>query len=188
MNILEKEFFLVPILFFSFPLFQFPFFPPFFFFFFFFFTFSDFHFVLLKKTVSRKPRPAKKHIGMIAGGTGITPMLQVISAILKNPDDKTKISLLFANQSEDDILVRDMIEGLGEKHPDQFSYWYTVDRATPDWKYSTGFVSEEMIRERLPPSSGESCVVLCGPPPMIKFACLPNLEKIGFEKNDIIVM
>lgn len=29
----------------------------------------------------------------IAGGTGITPMLQVIEAILKNPDDKTQVSI-----------------------------------------------------------------------------------------------
>lgn len=30
-------------------------------------------------------------ITQIAGGTGITPMLQVIEAILKNPDDKTQV-------------------------------------------------------------------------------------------------
>ncbi|MCO5585691.1 hypothetical protein L7F22_039627 [Adiantum nelumboides] len=33
----------------------------------------------------------KKNIGMIAGGTGITPMLQVIDAILSNKDDLTKV-------------------------------------------------------------------------------------------------
>ena len=27
----------------------------------------------------------------IAGGTGVTPMLQIIEAILKNPDDNTKV-------------------------------------------------------------------------------------------------
>jgi NAD(P)H-flavin reductase len=30
-------------------------------------------------------------IGMIAGGTGITPMLQVIQRIFANPEDKTKV-------------------------------------------------------------------------------------------------
>ncbi len=35
---------------------------------------------------------------MVAGGTGITPMLQIASAILKDPKDNTKIKLLFANQ------------------------------------------------------------------------------------------
>ncbi|KAJ1549708.1 NADH-cytochrome b5 reductase, partial [Cladochytrium tenue] len=34
---------------------------------------------------------------MIAGGTGITPMYQIIQAILKDPSEKTKINLIFAN-------------------------------------------------------------------------------------------
>lgn len=39
-----------------------------------------------------------KKVNMIAGGTGITPMLQLIREILKKSDDKTECSLLFANQ------------------------------------------------------------------------------------------
>lgn len=39
----------------------------------------------------------KKHIGMIAGGSGITPMLQVAHEILKNPQDQTEVRLIFAN-------------------------------------------------------------------------------------------
>ena len=35
---------------------------------------------------------------MIAGGTGITPMLQIIRQMLKDKKDKTEMSLLFANQ------------------------------------------------------------------------------------------
>ena len=38
------------------------------------------------------------NVGLIAGGTGITPMLQIIKAIIKDPEDDTKVSLLFANQ------------------------------------------------------------------------------------------
>lgn len=41
-----------------------------------------------------------------AGGTGITPMLQVADHILANPDDKTRVSLVFANVSESDILLK----------------------------------------------------------------------------------
>ncbi|KAL4591577.1 hypothetical protein LXL04_004546 [Taraxacum kok-saghyz] len=43
-----------------------------------------------------------------AGGSGITPRLQVIEAIVKNPDDTTKVrvSLIYANVSPDDILLK----------------------------------------------------------------------------------
>ena len=37
-------------------------------------------------------------VGLIAGGTGITPMLQIIRAMIKDPEDNTQVSLLFANQ------------------------------------------------------------------------------------------
>ena len=55
------------------------------------------------------------------------------------------------------------------------------------WKYDTGFVSQEMIAARLPAPGPDSAVMMCGPPPMIKFACLPNLEKLGFSEDDLMV-
>ncbi len=27
---------------------------------------------------------------------------------------------------------------------------------------------------------------MCGPPPMINFACIPNLKKIGYDEQDFI--
>lgn len=58
-----------------------------------------------------KPRNATK-LAMLAGGTGITPMYQVIKAVLSNPSDKTECSLIYANQTEEDILLRDEVGGL----------------------------------------------------------------------------
>ena len=46
----------------------------------------------------------KKKLGMSSGGTGITPVFQVIQSILLNDDD-LEITLLFGNRSEDDILL-----------------------------------------------------------------------------------
>ncbi len=60
-----------------------------------------------------------------------------------------------------------------------------VDRVPEgvEWAYSTGFVSEAMVREHLFPAAGGALAVMCGPPPMIKFACLPNLAKAGYPKD-----
>ena len=54
-------------------------------------------------------------------------MLQIIQAILKDPEDTTRVSLLFANQTEQDILVREELEAMA-KDREQFSLWYTLDR------------------------------------------------------------
>ena len=138
-----------------------------------------------KITDSNKPPKFMncKQVGMIAGGTGITPMLQIIKAILKDKDDDTKMSLLFANQTEDDILLREELERVEKENSDQFSLWYTLDRPTENWKYSKGFVNDKMIDEHLPKAKESSVVLMCGPPPMIKFACIPNLEKLEFSED-----
>lgn len=66
----------------------------------------------------------------ITGGTGIAPMLQLIRHICRDPSDRTEMRLLFANQSEQDILLRNELENYEREHPEQFKLWYTVDRAT----------------------------------------------------------
>lgn len=59
--------------------------------------------------------------------------------------------------------------------------WYTIDKADEGWKYSVGFINEDMIRDNLFAPSDDSLVLMCGPPPMINFACVPNLEKLGHK-------
>jgi NAD(P)H-flavin reductase len=66
---------------------------------------------------------------MIAGGSGITPMLQIARDVFKNSSENTKISLLFANKSEEDILLRDEIEKMKTDHPEQFNVMFTINAA-----------------------------------------------------------
>lgn len=124
-----------------------------------------------------------KKVNMIAGGSGITPMLQLVNEILKRSGDNTQLAMLYANQSEQDILLRDDLDVLAAKHQEQFKVWYTVDRASESWKFSVGFVSDEMIKGNLFPPSPDTITVMCGPPPMINFACLPSLEKLNYDKE-----
>jgi len=126
-------------------------------------------------------------IAMIAGGVGITPFLAIIRKIFANPADKTKVTLLFANQTENDIFLRTELEALAEQHSN-FKFWYTLDRPPSPWTYSQGFITDEMIKERLWEGGvAPSVFLICGPPPMVKFACIPNLEKLGVKESDIIV-
>jgi cytochrome-b5 reductase len=136
---------------------------------------------------SGKKYGERNHLGLICGGSGVTPMIQVIQAILSDPQDNTTISMLYANKTLDDIIIKAQLDEWSEQSQGQFTVHYTLDSPPEkDWSGYTGFVSDTMIQETLPPPSSDALILMCGPPPMITFACLPNLEKLKYDmKNGI---
>lgn len=116
-------------------------------------------------------------IGLVAGGTGITPMLQVAERLLQNDEDETRVHLIYANQTEEDILLREKIEELRADHPDKFTVYYTLERPPEGWDEGRGFVSTQMIREQIrfgfpkPALGSMGKVLVCGPPAMCAALC-----------------
>ncbi|KAL3458631.1 hypothetical protein BJX64DRAFT_301836 [Aspergillus heterothallicus] len=106
-------------------------------------------------------------IGMIAGGTGITPMYQVIRAICEDEADPTRVSLLYANNTEADILMREQLESLAKKFPQKLEVRHVLSHAGDDWKGYKGFVNGEMIGKHIGGPGETKKVLLCGPPPMV---------------------
>eukprot|EP00245_Coleochaete_scutata_P012620 TRINITY_DN491_c0_g1_i1.p1 TRINITY_DN491_c0_g1~~TRINITY_DN491_c0_g1_i1.p1 ORF type:complete len:280 (-),score=46.42 TRINITY_DN491_c0_g1_i1:331-1059(-) len=120
--------------------------------------------------------------GMIAGGTGITPMFQVARAILENPKDTTKVSLLYANVGADDILLKDEIDAMAGKYPGRFSVYYVLNNPPPVWDGGQGFITADMIKKHLPAPSETIQILRCGPPPMMK-AMAAACESLGYTKS-----
>jgi len=121
-------------------------------------------------------------LGLIAGGSGITPCLQVAHALLKLQQD-VEIWLLYANQTPADILCQAELDAI-VKDP-RMHVHYTVDRAPAGWKYSEGFINESMCKNYLPSPGDNTYVFMCGPPPMLERACKPNLSKLGHAADHI---
>ncbi|KAI8982292.1 hypothetical protein BDF20DRAFT_912474 [Mycotypha africana] len=121
-----------------------------------------------------------REIGMIAGGTGITPMLQIIHAIIKNPNDKTKVNLIFGNVTEEDILLRDELDEIAKKH-DNINVYHVLNNPPPGWTQGAGFVTADMIREHCPAPASDIKILLCGPLPMLK-AMTEHLVDLGYDK------
>eukprot|EP01023_Acetabularia_acetabulum_P004749 TRINITY_DN1201_c0_g1_i1.p2 TRINITY_DN1201_c0_g1~~TRINITY_DN1201_c0_g1_i1.p2 ORF type:complete len:279 (-),score=37.99 TRINITY_DN1201_c0_g1_i1:1273-2109(-) len=127
----------------------------------------------------------KREFGMLAGGTGITPMYQIAQAILSNPDDSTKVSLIFGNVSVDDILLRDELEQMAKDHPDQFKVYFVLDKQPAEevnWQGGVGFISAEMIKQRCPPPAEDIIILRCGPPGMNKVMG-EVLTQLGYLKE-----
>lgn len=112
-------------------------------------------------------------IGMVAGGTGITPMWQVIQAIDSNPSDKTKVTLLFANVTEKDILIKEELESLAKRKPEQFKIIHVIEKPERSWKGLKGFVGHDSLAQNLPlPGLADKTkIFVCGPPPMVEVVC-----------------
>ncbi|XP_054802160.1 NADH--cytochrome b5 reductase 1-like [Prosopis cineraria] len=118
--------------------------------------------------------------GMIAGGSGITPMFQVARAILENPKDRTKVHLIYANVTYEDILLKEELDGLASEHPDRFKVYYVLNQPPEAWDGGVGFVSKEMIQAQCPAPANDIKILRCGPPPMNK-AMAAHLDAIGYS-------
>ena len=103
-----------------------------------------------------------RELGMIAGGTGITPMLQIIRAALKNPADKTKLRLIYANVNPEDILLKAEMDELASAHPTRFTVFYVLNNPPAGWTGGSGFVSKDQIAKHLPSASHDIKILLCG--------------------------
>jgi len=122
-----------------------------------------------------------KRIGMIAGGTGITPMLQIISAINRGrATDTTKVDLIFANVNPDDILLKEKLDDLDRKDPN-FNVYYVLNNPPEKWNGGVGFVTADMIKEKLPAPASDMKILICGPPPMVS-ALKKATESLGYQK------
>jgi nitrate reductase (NAD(P)H) len=129
-----------------------------------------------------------KRLAMLAGGTGITPIYQVVQAILKDPEDLTEMHVVYANRSEDDILLREEMNEWAKKH-ERFKIWYVVQESKREgWEYSVGFINESILKQHVPPASQDTLALVCGPPPMIQFAVKPNLEKLGYDVTNNLLL
>ena len=91
-----------------------------------------------------------RHFGLIAGGTGITPMLQIIRAIIRERPrnggkDTTEIDLIFANVNPEDILLKEDLDAL-VKEDDKFRVHYVLNNPPEKWDGGVGFVTADMIK------------------------------------------
>lgn len=122
-----------------------------------------------------------KEIGLIAGGSGITPILQVITKVITTPEDNTKILLIFANETENDILLKSELDEMAKKYP-HFSVYYTLTFPPPNWTGSVGYVTKEMVKKYMPEPLADSRLFISGPPAM-KRSLIEISTSLGWDET-----
>lgn len=125
-----------------------------------------------------------KHVGFVAGGTGITPMISIIRWILYQKLD-VELFLIFANKTESDIIFRQEWEHDIRQFPN-FHCHHVLEQPPPGWSGSTGRMTSGMLQQHLPAPSPDTCIFLCGPPPMVD-SVETMLKDLGYPEQAIIL-
>jgi cytochrome-b5 reductase len=96
-------------------------------------------------------------------------MWQTARAIFKNPEDKTKVTLVYGNVSEEDILLKKEWEELENTYPQRFRAFYCLDNPPETWQGGKGVITKELLKTVLPEPKQENIkIFVCGPPGMYK--------------------
>ena len=119
---------------------------------------------------------------MIAGGTGITPLYQLIQYMSETQKEQhPNVTLIFANKTESDILLRKELETFASGDS-KFKLYFSVDnpQQPETWDGFVGFLDEEKISKTLPAEEEikNTLFLSCGPPRMCNL-----VEKIWMDKK-----
>jgi len=121
----------------------------------------------------------KRHIGMLVGGTGITPMVQALHAVLGAEDDATKVSMLVGNRTTADMLAKETLDVWSVSHPERLDVTHVLSNEADasDWQGERGYIGAELIKSKFPAPADDVMIFVCGPPPMYDALCGARGEK-----------
>jgi cytochrome-b5 reductase len=107
-----------------------------------------------------------KKLGLVGGGTGMAPMIQMMRFLLARPDDQTEISVLSINRYEEDILMRAEIDQLAKAHPARLHVTYCLTQPSESWGGERGRGTVDLAYKVLPTANGEASgqtmIMVCG--------------------------
>jgi len=129
-----------------------------------------------------------KHILLMAGGSGITPIISIARAILSNPFDTTRITFFNANRSESDVVLLDELKEMASNHPDRFQLVCCISRPRMELDdqdiFEKGRITKEIIEKNAPESKTDASVLICGPRPMC-FEMMGLVHQMGYPKRSV---
>ncbi len=131
-----------------------------------------------------------KNISMVAGGSGITPMLQILKSDTAQVSD-VQFCLLFANRTLGDVpFFKDLMQ-LSQNNKNITIFFYLSQGPLPSapiagCNIEIGRIGEKHLRDVIFPPREDSALLICGPEEFETSMCAVG-EYIGFLKDNIYV-
>ncbi|MFF0743496.1 2Fe-2S iron-sulfur cluster-binding protein [Streptomyces sp. NPDC004111] len=106
------------------------------------------------------PRDLDRDVVLVAGGSGITPVLSIAKSVLAA--GRGRAVLLYANREQNAVIFRDELWGLAEAHPGRFAVVHWLETLQ-------GLPTAQLLGAALAPYAGRDAY-LCGPRPLMDAA------------------
>ena len=136
-------------------------------------------------TIDIDPDEARKAVA-IAAGSGITPVLSLISTSLER-EPRSSWTLLYGNRTANSVMFLDELEALKDRYHPRFQLLHILSREGSDVPLLSGRIDEEKIRvfhDRLLGSREIDGWYLCGPYGLVMTA-RETLTALGVDEDRI---
>jgi ring-1,2-phenylacetyl-CoA epoxidase subunit PaaE len=91
---------------------------------------------------------AGTHHGLIAAGSGITPVLSIAASLLRNPD--AQVGVLYGNRRADTVMFAEELADLKDRHPSRLELVHLLSREAREVDLLSGRLDAAKLRTLLP--------------------------------------
>ncbi|GMG40695.1 unnamed protein product [Ambrosiozyma monospora] len=139
-----------------------------------------------------------KQVYLIGAGVGLAPLWGYMNACLKKSESPTKIKLIYANHSKDDIIFKKELDDLKIKYSDRLEVVHVlktqVDGKEGEFtKYVGSRLNKEILKCELSTGAGDDDVkvFVCGPKKFVSMVSGSpwwyggSLKDLGFKKDQV---
>jgi ring-1,2-phenylacetyl-CoA epoxidase subunit PaaE len=127
-----------------------------------------------------------KHYAFVAAGSGITPVLSLISTTLE-VEPKSRVTLLYGNRTAGSVMFADELGDLKDRYADRFHLVHVLSRESTEVELFNGRIDPERLARMLDtilPLDTVDDWFLCGPYAMVVGA-QEVLQARGVERGHI---
>lgn len=129
----------------------------------------------------------RRHFFLIAGGSGITPIMGILKSALVN-EPNSIITLIYCSRNEEQVIFKNQLSLLEKANPDRLKVIHNLSQPSESWMGLKGRLSPALLKELFAKAEFEpryeEIYFICGPEGVMNTA-KDVLNELGVDKERI---
>lgn len=129
----------------------------------------------------------QRHYIMVAGGSGITPIMGLLKSVLVN-EPNSIVTLIYCSRSENQIIFKNQLDMLEKANPDRFKVKHNLSQPSESWTGFKGRLNKDSFHSLVSMAEYEKryeeIYFLCGPDGIMNTA-KEVLNELGVDEKRV---